>query len=150
SYADPVDESGIESAAPLAGGKAAVAFRQLRYQPATGLAAFPDGGVPRYLQDSEIVAVLSPDHAPRVLQRIRNPGVSGTLHVSLRATAADPDHFILIRSHQPRGEAAPVVSWTRVSWRDGSIQPYPNFAAMLKRSGRAFGSPEFGDLRVLD
>jgi hypothetical protein len=149
SYADPVDRSGIESAAVLPERNVAVVFRQLRYAPATGLAAFPDGGIPRYLRDSEIIGVLSPDGRAHVLQRIANPGEPGTLAASLRVAAVDPDHLIVIRSWQPRGGVS-VASWARMAWRDGNTEPYPDFAAVLKRQGREFGSPAFGDIRALD
>jgi hypothetical protein len=149
SYAAPVDRSGFESAVRLPDGSVAVAFPQLRYAPATGLAAFPDGGVPRYLQDSELIAVLAPDRPPRVLQRIADPGAHGGLAIALRIAGVDPDHVLVLRSWQPPG-AASRASWSRLRWRDGAVEPYPDFAAELKQLGRDFGSPAFGDLRALD
>jgi len=150
SYAAPLDRSRVESAVPLSDGSVAVAFRQLRYRPATGLAAYPDGGVPRYLDDGEIVGVLRPDGSARVLWRLRNPGVHGSLAVSLRAAAADPEHLLALASWQPPGSGASTSSWSRLGWRGGGREPLPDLAALLRAQGRSFGSPEFGDVRVLD
>jgi len=76
----PVDRSAIESAVLLPGGKViAMAFQNIRYRPAAGIAAFPDGGIPRYLRDREIIATLPVEGGkPRILQRLENEGVHGS------------------------------------------------------------------------
>jgi len=150
SYAAPVDRSTVESAAPLADGGVAVAFRQLRYRPATGWAAFPDGGIPRYLDDAVTVGVLSPGGGARILRRWPNPGVHGAFHVTFRASPADPEHLLVLRSWQPIGQGATTAAWSRLAWRDGRIEPYPDFAQALQAEGRRFGASSFGDVRALD
>jgi hypothetical protein len=153
SYAEPVDRSAIESAVlvPGTGGMIALAFQKLLYRPATGIAAFPDGGIPRYLRDHEIIAVQSIDGGgPRILQRLENKGVHGSASIALRSFGADPDHVLVRRSFQPSTSQGDQVAWWRLSWRDGRISPYPDLAADLKKNGRALGSPEFGDIRVID
>ena len=150
SYAAPVDRSGIEAAVPLQGGGVAIAFKQLRYRPATGLAAFPDGGVPRYLDDAHIFGVLSPAAGARVLQRWPNRGVHGSSGVALRASDLDPDHLLVLRSWQAKGEGVARARWARLNWRTGDIRDYPDFGRELEAHGRRFGSKAFGDVRPLD
>jgi hypothetical protein len=147
SYAEPLERSAIESAVRLPTGGVAVVFRRLRYRPAAGLAAFPDGGVPQYLRDDIILGVLS-DGPPRILRTFPNRGEHGSLHAALRVSPADPDHGLLLLSWQDRDGSR--TSWARIAWKDGTLAPYPDFAAELRREGRQFGSPEFGDVRPLD
>jgi len=152
SYSDPVDRSAIESAVLLSGGRAiALAFQNIRYRPAAGLAAFPDGGIPRYLRDSEIIATQSIEGGrPRILQRLENKGVHGSASITLRSFDADPDHVLVRRSFQPSTSQGDHVEWWRLGWRDGRISAFPDLAADMKKNGRSLGSPEFGDVRVLD
>jgi hypothetical protein len=153
SYAEPVDRSAIESAVlvPGTGGMIALAFQNIRYRPAAGIAAFPDGGIPRYLRDHEIIAVQSLDGGgPRILQRLENKGVHGSAGIALRSFDADPDHVLVRRSFQPSTSQSDQVAWWRLSWREGRILSYPDLAADLKNDGRTLGSPEFGDIRVID
>ena len=56
-YAAPVDRSGVEWAVLLPDRSVAIAFKELVYRPATGLAAWPDGGIPQYLRDREVIAL---------------------------------------------------------------------------------------------
>ena len=45
----------------------------------TGIAAFPDGGVPRYEQDGAVIATVDvAGGKPRILQRLENRGVHGS------------------------------------------------------------------------
>ena len=152
SYGEPIDRSAIESAVLVpGGGMIALAFQNIRYRPATGIAAFPDGGIPRYLRDHEIIAVQSVDGGgPRILQRLENKGVHGSASIALRGFDADPDHVLVRRSFQPSTSQGDQVAWWRLSWRDGRILSYPDLAADLKNNGRTLGSPEFGDIRVID
>jgi hypothetical protein len=151
-YSAPVDRSAIESAVLLPGGKViAMAFQNIRYRPAAGIAAFPDGGIPRYLRDREIIATLPVEGGkPRILQRLENEGVHGSASVTLRASDADPDHVLVIRSFQPSTSQADKVQRWRLRWRDASVFPYPDLAADLKKNYRTLGSPVFGDVRVID
>jgi len=152
SYGEPVDRSAIESAVLLPGGRTiALAFQNIRYRPAAGIAAFPDGGIPRYLRDHEVIATQSIDGGgPRILQRLENKGVHGSASIALRSFDADPDHVLVRRSFQPSTSQGDQVEWWRLSWRDGRISPFPDLAAELKKNGRTLGSPEFGDIRVID
>jgi hypothetical protein len=151
-YSAPVDRGAIESAVVLPGGKViAVAFQNIRYRPAAGIAAFPDGGIPRYLRDHEIIAVVPvAGGKPRVLQRLENGGVHGSASVALRTSDADPDHVLVIRSFQPSTSQANEVQRWRLGWRDASVVSYPDLAADLKKNHRTLGSPEFGDVRIID
>jgi hypothetical protein len=151
-YAEPVDHSAIESAVLVpGGGTIALAFQNIRYRPATGIAAFPDGGIPRYLRDHEVIAVQSLDGGgPPILQRLENKGVHGSASIALRSFKADPDHVLVRRSFQPSTSQSDQAAWWRLSWRDGRILSYPDLAADLKKNGRTLGSPEFGDIRVID
>jgi hypothetical protein len=150
-YSAPVDRSAIEAAVLLPGGKIiALAFQNIRYQPAAGIAAFPDGGIPRYLRDREIIATLPVEGGkPRILQRLENKGVHGSASVTFRTSDADPDHVLVIRSFQPSTSQASKAQRWRLRWRDGSVLPYPDLAADLKKNDRILGSPEFGDVRVI-
>jgi hypothetical protein len=45
----------------------------LVYRPATGVRAFPDGGIPRYVEDYNLIGLVEPDHLkPRILHRVEN------------------------------------------------------------------------------
>lgn len=148
-YGAPVDQSAIDSAVALPDGSVAVTFRQIVYRPAAGLAAYPDGGIPSYLRDSEVVGVLANGRPGRILHALRNPGSAGSLHVTLRRAGVDPDHLMEVQSFQ-RADGGAAVRWYRLDWRTGQRVAYPDFAAELASRGRRLGSSEFGDVRVLD
>lgn len=152
SYGPLVDDSGVQSAALLPDQHTvAIVYRTLLYRRATGVAAFPDGGVPRYLRDSSLIAMVGiSGGAPRILRRFENPGVHGSVGLSVRASDADPDHLLVLQSDQRSPDQAPARRWWRLDWRDGRVEPYPDLKADLANRGRAFGSPDFGDIRVLD
>ena len=150
-YAAPVDRSGVEWAVLLPDHSVAIAFKELVYQPATGAAAWPDGGVPRYLRDRQLIAILRDGAPPRVLQRIANRELPGSESLSLGWTEADPDHLLVTRGAQPdtRSGAQRIARW-RIDWRDGRVLPFPDVEAELEAQGRSLGSTEFGGLRVMD
>jgi hypothetical protein len=151
SYGPVVDRSGFESAVLASGDRIVFAWRESRYRPAEGIAAFPDGGIPRYLDDRVVIASLPvAGGRPRILQRIENRGVPGSGAVSLRLAPADPDHVLVLQSEQPSTSQPSRGRWRRIRLSDGKSLPYPDLAAELKTHGRALGSPEFGDIRVID
>jgi len=151
SYGEPIDASGIEAAVLVNNGQTIVlAYHELKYRPARGLAAFPDGGMPKYLSDREIIAVM-PIHgaAPRILQRIENKGVHGSASISLRASDADADHVLVISGGQPSTDQPSRARRWRLDWRGGAALPYPDIAADLKDHGSSLGSRAFGDVQII-
>jgi hypothetical protein len=149
SYGPVVDHSGVVSAVVMPDGETVgVAYQVLRYRPAEGIAAFPDGGIPRYLDD-RIVIVATAGGATRLLQRLENHGVSGAASVSLRTAQADPGHLLVLYNEQ----ASTSVALKRRLWRldiaDGATMPYPDLTAGLAAKGVRLGSSEFGDVRVI-
>ena len=73
SYGPPQDHSRFESAALMADRTVLFSFSHYVYRPAEGITAFPDGGIPRYLKDENVLAtyqIASGD--VRVLRRERN------------------------------------------------------------------------------
>lgn len=58
-YGPPLDNARIESAVLHDDGRRCVfGFHDVIYRPATGMRAFPDGGIPRYLVDQHILAMV--------------------------------------------------------------------------------------------
>lgn len=73
SYGPREDHSRFEGAALMPGGTVLLSFSHLVYRPAAGITAFPDGGIPRYLEDEAVLAVYQiPTDDLRVLRRTRN------------------------------------------------------------------------------
>lgn len=150
-YGPVVDRSGFESAALAADGHTVVvAYRILRYRPATGLAAWPDGGVPSYVEDRAVVAAAPVGGgAPRILLRVENSGVPGTTHVALRRAQTDPAHVLVGLRTQGSTRTTPRTRWSRLAIADGQMLPYPDLTAELTARGRTLGSPEVGAEQVL-
>lgn len=150
-YGPVTNQSGFESAVLGDGQSVVVAYHVLRYRPATGLAAFPDGGTPRYLEDRIVIALASISGGePRVLQRLETRGLRGSASVGLRAQAADPDHALVIYSQQASTSQPSRSQRWRLSLNDAAVLPYPDLEMALAREGRTFGAAAFGDVRVLD
>jgi len=152
SYGPVVDQSGLRSAVVTPNEQTiGLAYQVLRYRPAEGVAAFPDGGVPHYLDDRIVIAVVPvAGGAPRVLQRLSNAGVSGSGSVTLRTYDADPDHLLVLFSEQSSTAAPSRLRLWRLAVADGRVTPYPDLAADLRAKARRLGSKEFGDVRVID
>lgn len=150
-YGEAVDRSGVEWAVLLPDRSVAIAFKELVYRPATGAAAWPDGGVPQYLRDRELIAILRDGAPPRVLQRIANGDLPDSESISLSWTEADPDHLLAVRGAQrdTSSGARRITRW-RIDWRDGTMLPFPDVEAELRARGRTSASAEFGGLRILD
>ena len=151
-YGATVDRSAIQSAVLLSDHRTVIlAYQELLYQPAEGIAAFPDGGVSRYLRDTAVIATQEVKGGkPQILQRIANLGLHGTASIALRFQVADPDNVLVVRSVQHSTSQASSAQWWRLGWRDGQVRPYPNLSAELAGRGRKLRSPEFGDLLVID
>lgn len=158
-YGPELDKSRFESAVLLPDQQTvALAYRIQRYREATGLAAFPDGGVPRYLEDRAVVASLPLEGGPpRILLRLPNNGVPGTAAVGLRSHDVDPGHVVVAASEQwPAGVPGRGQRTLRArSWRlaipggELSPDPTPDFGSELKLRGRT-SSAKFGPFRLLD
>ena len=152
SYGPVVDQSGLRSAVVTPTGQTiGLAYQVLRYRPAEGVAAFPDGGVSHYLDDRIVIAVVPvAGGRPRVLQRLSNAGVSGSGSVALRTYDADPDHLLVLLGEQSSTAAPSRLRLWRLATADGQVTPYPDLAADLRAKTRRLGSKEFGDVRVID
>lgn len=67
------DHSRFENAALLSDRTVLFSFKHLVYRPAEGIAAFPDGGIPKYVEDEDLLATYHiPSGALRILRRERN------------------------------------------------------------------------------
>jgi hypothetical protein len=149
SYGPVVDRSGVVSAVVMPDGETVgVAYQVLRYRPAEGIAAFPDGGIPRYLDDRIVIAATARG-ATRVLQRLENHGVSGAASVGLRTARADPGHLLVLYNEQASTSVALKRRLWRLDFANGAATPYPDLTAGLAATGRRLGSSEFGDVRVI-
>ena len=127
-YGPPFDGSRFLSADTALDGKVGVfTMKRLVYRPAAGIAAFPDGGIPKYLVDRNYVALY--DFAAgttRVVYREDAQGSdwlpgSSTLHVA----AAYGPRVIVRESGQVKGSYA---SRSETWWHDlerGSRQRLP-------------------------
>jgi hypothetical protein len=156
-YGPEVDRSRFESAVLLPDQQTiALAYRIERHRHATGLAAFPDGGVPKYLEDRAVVASVPLEGGtPRILLRLPNEGVPGTAGVSLTAHDVDAGHVIVDAWEQTpgvlgRGRSVRLRSW-RLAIPGGGLtpDPTPDFGSELKLRGRK-ASTRFGPFRMLD
>lgn len=72
-YGPAEDHSRFEGAALLADRTVLVSFSRLVYRPARGITAFPDGGIPRYLEDESVLAAYDiRSGSLRILRREAN------------------------------------------------------------------------------
>src|SRR3954471_21490750 len=106
-YGPVQDSSSITSTAVVGGGRAAFVYHGFRYRPATGIAAFPDGGIPSYLQDDFIIAIAGGDGAMRKLAQFQNTALAGTGSISLTWYPEDPGYVYAMRAGQ-LGHSAPL------------------------------------------
>jgi hypothetical protein len=152
SYGPVEDRSRFEAAVLLPDQRtAAVVYRVSRYRPATGMAAFPDGGIPLYVADRRVIATVDiAGGRPHILQRIQNRGVPGSGSLTVRVEAADPGHLLAVESVQPSTSETDRTRYWRLRLRDGRVLPYPDLKADLRQRGLELGASEFGDIRVID
>jgi hypothetical protein len=149
-YAALVDNSGFESAALSPDAKTlVVAYHQLSYRPASGLNAFPDGGIARYDRDRILLAKasLSGDRLT-VVRTFEAGGMPGTSHLTLRSQPADPAHMLLILTDQPSTREMLRIRRWRLGLPDGALSPLPDLERELAAVGQHLGAREFGDLRL--
>jgi hypothetical protein len=149
SYGPVTDRSGVRSAALLPNDQIGVAYQVLRYRPARGIAAFPDGGVPRYLDDRTLIAVLPASGRARILQRLENGGVDGASSVGLRVAEADPGHLLVMYGEQASTSRASEMRMWRLDTANGRRRDLPDVAHDLESRDRKLGSRAFGDVRVI-
>lgn len=73
SYGPPQDHSRFEGAALMRDRTVLFSFSHYVYRPAAGITAFPDGGIPRYLKDENVLATYQIESGDvRILRRERN------------------------------------------------------------------------------
>jgi hypothetical protein len=150
SYGTSVNNSGFESAAVSLDGRVlVVAYHQLNYRPATGLAAFPDGGVPQYDRD-RIVLAKAPAYGSgiEVIRVFTADGLPGSGHMTIRAQPGDPQHMLVILTDQSSSRDPLRVRRWRLGLEDGRLEPLPDVDKELAMVGRRLGAKEFGDLRL--
>lgn len=72
-YGPRQDRSRFTSARLLDNGNVLFSFQELVYRPASGIAAFPDGGIPKYEKDNNAVGIFDPRTGDcRLLMREKN------------------------------------------------------------------------------
>jgi hypothetical protein len=73
SYGPAQDRSRFEGAVLMPDQTVLFSFKHLVYRPAQGIAAFPDGGIPKYLDDEDVLGTFHiPSGTLRILRRERN------------------------------------------------------------------------------
>jgi hypothetical protein len=84
-YGPLQDHSEFASAQLTAGKRVVFAYHRFKYRPAAGWRAFPDGGIPKYVEDENVLGVFDPGtRVLKILRREKNtewqPG-SGTMTI---------------------------------------------------------------------
>lgn len=73
SHGPAQDHSRFEGAVLMPGRTVLFSYKRLVYRPARGIAAFPDGGIPKYLKDEDILGTYHiPSDSLRILRREKN------------------------------------------------------------------------------
>jgi hypothetical protein len=149
-YGPVKDQSRITAAEILPGGAVGVAYHRYRYRPAAGLAAYPDGGIPKTLLDRFAIGVLHSDGSFQRLADIPSQTLPGAGSVSLRWFPQDPQHLYVSRAGQqttslPLRELSQQV---RYPLNGGRAQQF-SLRAELERSGRKLGAEGFGDFTAI-
>ena len=142
----PVEDHGrIASTALIGGERVAIAYHDHRYRPATGLAAFPDGGIPQTVRDRFVVALVARG-VVREIARFGNDALPGSGSVSLRWFPVDPAHIHVTRSGQ-QTTSLPLRYFNQQLRLDLSGHEVQRFdlRAELARVGRTLGADGFGD-----
>jgi hypothetical protein len=147
------DASRFESAVLLAdGATVAFSFHHLTYRPATGIAAFPDGGVPDYLVDRHVVGSVNVDGTDlRILRRDDNvEWVHHGNELHMRREERDPSRLLLVSS----GTTLDYQGFGSKCWwfdpLSGARTAFPALKEELALRGQSLGTSEFGDFRALD
>ena len=149
-YGPVRDQSGISATAVIGDGRVAIAYHQYRYRPATGIAAYPDGGISKTVRDRFIVGLVGPDGAFHKLASYSNDALPGSGSVSLRWFAKDPDHLYATRAGQ-QTTSLPIRylnQQVRLSFDHGGEQEF-DLAKELQKQGRSYGAEDFGDYVAL-
>jgi hypothetical protein len=145
-----VNDSGFESSAVSLDGKVlVVAYHRLTYRPATGLAAFPDGGVPKYERDSIVLGLANADGSGmRVLKPFPADGMLGSSHITVRAQLGDPQHMLVVLTDQLSARDMPRARRWRLDLDSATLEPLPDIERELAMVGRRLGAKAFGDVRL--
>lgn len=139
-YGPRVDRGRFESAALLQGGRTVVfTYHDLIYRPATGMAAFPDGGIPKYLVDrSYLCAYDRRSGVLRKLLEMKNrewTPRSGALHI----VTARGDAVLVSQSGQRRDDLGTILTRHHaLNLATGAHDTF-DLAADLERHGRKPG-----------
>ena len=150
-YGPEQDYSRFNGAALLSDGRVAVSHHRLTGRPATGFAAFPDGGVPRYTRDWHSIFIVDGDGTTRRIARFEGGGLPASGAISLMPMGADADTLLLHRYAQKSTSLPMRYLDEFVRMRpDGSIIERFDLAGTLRERGRTVGAKGFGTLRVLD
>ena len=149
-YGPVRDQSRITAAEIVPGGGVAVTYHLYRYRPATGLAAYPDGGIPKTLLDRFVVGVLHSGGSFRRLAAMPSGTLPGAGSVSLRWFPQDPEHLYAIRSGQlttslPLRELSQQL---RYPLKGGKPQRF-SLRAEFEHGGRKLGAEGFGDFAAI-
>ncbi|HEX9860387.1 MAG TPA: hypothetical protein VGB23_04230 [Nitrospirota bacterium] len=126
-YGPPVDRSRIVSTASTPDGRLGVfSHHRLVYRPASGWRAFPDGGIPRYVKDIDLLGILDMQTGDvRVVSREKNrefqPG-QGEYYVS----HVSDGKAVITRGGQLRSGTASFVSENfMLDLATGVMEPLP-------------------------
>jgi hypothetical protein len=106
SYGPPVDRSRFVAAHLLPGQRVLFTYHKFIYRPATGFAAFPDGGIPKYVTDVSYVGTYEiAGGRHRILRKEKNtiwePGQGTFFIVAVKGSMA-----LLSEGGQLRGKSA--------------------------------------------
>lgn len=149
-YGPVKDQSRITAAEIVPGEAVAVAYHRYRYRPASGLAAYPDGGISRTLVDRFTVGILRPDGAFRRLADMPSGTLPGSGKVALRWYPEDAEHLYVVRAGQQTTSLPLRELHEQIRYPLGGGTPHRfNLGGELERTGRKLGAEGFGDFRAI-
>ena len=139
SYGPPEDHSEFISTVLLDDQRTCLfTFHRVVYRRAIGLAAFPDGGVPKYVEDVSLLATADVDtgEVRLVVRRPNTEWVDGGASVWIHSACGT--NALVTESGQQRRDYLPAFSAMWVDLRDGRQRPAP-FDEELARIHRGRG-----------
>lgn len=148
-YGPVEDRSTITSTAVLDCGRVALVYHAYSYRPATGLAAFPDGGIPIYQKDDFTIAVAAADGSVRKLAEFHNDALPGSGSVTLIWRPEDPAYVYAFRGGQLDYASHYLSDELRIRLEDGTTE-HLKLANQFAANGRELGADGFGTLTPLD
>lgn len=141
------DSSSISSTALVGANRVAFVYHGLRTRPP--LITYPDGGIPTYVKDDFIVAVVGADGPVRKLAYFRNEALHGTGSVSLRWYPENPGYLYAFRAGQRDYDSHYLSDEVRIRIADGAVQ-HLKLGDQLAANGRELGADGFGTIMPLD